>query len=149
MNIESNNPDSLMTMCTVKSKDNVPNNANAIQSTTHIMMLNNPTRSKSPSIVPEVNELNYMLIDNLCHVEGNIDTFGTKKSVVEIATILTKYHEYSECSQLELYNILFHPCSHYKCLEQLWRCKYFSLHKRKYDRVLSCEPCTQVINNKI
>ena len=148
INIESNNPNSLMTICTDDSKVQVPDNASAIQSANDIMIVDKPIRSNSPSIVPQVDELKCMLIDKFCHVEGNLDTFRTKKSVVEIAKILAKYHEYSKCFQLEPYKIWFYPCLHYKCLKQSWQCKYFSLHKRNYDRVLSCEPCTQDINNK-
>ena len=98
--IESNNPDSLMTLCTDDSKVQVPDNASAIQSANDIMIVDKPIRSNSPSIVPQVDELKCMMIDKFCHVERNLDTFRTKQSVVEIAKILAKYHEYSKCFQL-------------------------------------------------
>ena len=89
-----------------------------------------------------------MLIDKYSQVNGDDDIFTRKVSVIEVAKLFLKFHEYCISFQLVPYNTWYHPCLHFKCVEQSWQCKYFSLYKRKYDRVLSCEPCCQQIHRE-
>ena len=100
----------------------------------------------SSPIVPKLNILKQMLIDKYSQVNGDDEISTGKVSVIEIAKLLTKYHEYCISFQLAPYNTWYHPCLHFKCVEKSWQCKYFSLYKRKYDRVLSYEQCSQQIN---
>ena len=114
----------------------------------HATKVNQQKRLISPHIVPTINILKQMLIDKYSQVNGDDDIFTKKICVIEISKLLAKYHEYCTSFQLVAYNTWYHPCLYFKCVEQSWQYKYFSLQKRNYDRVLSCEPCSQQINIK-
>ena len=86
----------------------------------HATNVNQQKRLISPTIVPTINILKQMLIDKYSQVSGDDDIFARKVSVIEIAKLLTKYHDYCISFQLVPYNIWYHPCLHFKCVEKSW-----------------------------
>ena len=96
-------------------------------------------RPSTPPIVPTVFELRDMLVKKYNDDDTNISSYIEKKSVNEIAKLLTKYHgSYDKFCLKD--TTFFYPCIR-GSIQQLPNCQYLKIHKKLYEHEILCDSC--------
>ena len=110
-----------------------------INSLKHHNATNKKPRPTSPPIVPDINSLKHMLIEKHKLIQGNILLFSKKKSVIEIAKLLTRFHGNFDVIQLTDDNI-FYPCIG-NTNQIPSNCQSFKILTKRYSRTVYCDSC--------
>ena len=100
-------------------------------------------RPISPPIVPEVQQLQSMLLAKYSTYGDDISVFNARPSVIEISKLLATYHGNFDMIKLSD-NVYYYPCRT-SSRDHFDTCQYFKVLTRRYERNIFCEPCTQRI----